>query len=89
LKAPDGKIRERKVTDEEIKKIREELTLLQSADVLVLLGSGLGPRPTRPYRFAPHFARTLSTVNYAFAERLSSHNPILVDFSFEEPKPLH
>jgi len=40
-----------------------------------------------PYRFAPHFAHTLSAVNYAFAERISDHNPILVDLPFEEPKP--
>ncbi len=43
--------------------------------------------PKGPYRFAPHFARTLSAVNYAFAERISDHNPIVVDLPFEEPKP--
>lgn len=43
--------------------------------------------PKGPYRFAPHFARTLSAVNYAFAERISDHNPIMVDLPFEEPKP--
>jgi hypothetical protein len=42
-----------------------------------------------PYRFAPHFARTLSAVNYAFAERISDHNPILVDLPFDEPKSPH
>ncbi len=40
-----------------------------------------------PYRFAPHFARTLSAVNYAFPERLSDHNPVVVDLPFNEPKP--
>ena len=39
-----------------------------------------------PYRFAPHFARTLSAVDYAFAERLSDHSPISVDLPFNEPK---
>ncbi|MFZ0591857.1 MAG: endonuclease/exonuclease/phosphatase family protein [Bryobacteraceae bacterium] len=40
-----------------------------------------------PYRFAPYFPHTLSAVNYAFAERLSDHNPISVDLPFEERKP--
>ncbi len=40
--------------------------------------------PAGPYRFAPHFARTLSAVNYAFAERISDHNPTVVDLPFEE-----
>jgi endonuclease/exonuclease/phosphatase family metal-dependent hydrolase len=40
-----------------------------------------------PYRFAPHFPHTLSSVNYAFAERISDHNPISVDLPFQEPKP--
>jgi hypothetical protein len=40
-----------------------------------------------PYRFAPHYAQTLSAVNYAFAERISDHNPISVDLPFNEPKP--
>jgi endonuclease/exonuclease/phosphatase family metal-dependent hydrolase len=37
------------------------------------------------YRFAPHFARTMESVNYALANRLSDHNPITVDLPFEEP----
>jgi endonuclease/exonuclease/phosphatase family metal-dependent hydrolase len=37
------------------------------------------------YRFAPHFARTMASVNYALATRLSDHNPITVDLPFEEP----
>jgi len=41
-----------------------------------------------PYRFAPHFARTLGSVNYALATRLSDHNPISVDLPFEEPARL-
>ena len=42
-----------------------------------------------PYRFAPHFAQTLSAVNYAFAERLSDHDPISVDLPFNEPNLSH
>jgi hypothetical protein len=38
-----------------------------------------------PYRFAPHFARTLTVVNYAFPDRISDHNPISVDLPFQEP----
>ena len=41
-----------------------------------------------PYRFAPHFARTMGEVNYSLAERLSDHNPISVDLPFEEPGEL-
>jgi endonuclease/exonuclease/phosphatase family metal-dependent hydrolase len=37
------------------------------------------------YRFAPHFARTLASVNYALPTRLSDHNPISVDLPFGEP----
>ena len=40
------------------------------------------------YRFAPHFARTLASVNYALATRLSDHDPISVDLPFEEPARL-
>jgi len=39
----------------------------------------------QPYRFAPHFARTLGSVNYALDVRLSDHNPISVDLPFAEP----
>jgi endonuclease/exonuclease/phosphatase family metal-dependent hydrolase len=38
-----------------------------------------------PFRFAPHFARTLDSINYALPIRLSDHNPISVDLPFEEP----
>jgi hypothetical protein len=40
---------------------------------------------TQPYRFAPHFARTLGSINYALDTRLSDHNPISVDLPFAEP----
>jgi len=40
------------------------------------------------YRFAPHFARTMESVNYALATRLSDHNPISVDLPFGEPARL-
>lgn len=38
------------------------------------------------YRFAPHFGRTLKALNYSFPDRLSDHNPMLVDLPFGEPK---
>jgi endonuclease/exonuclease/phosphatase family metal-dependent hydrolase len=40
-----------------------------------------------PYRFAPHFARTMEDLNYALAEPLSDHSPISVDLPFREPGP--
>jgi hypothetical protein len=41
-----------------------------------------------PYRFAPHFARSVASVNYALPVRLSDHDPISVDLPFEEPARL-
>lgn len=41
--------------------------------------------PNGPLRFAPHFARTLQTLNHAFPERISDHNPIVVDLPLGEP----
>ena len=39
-----------------------------------------------PYRFAPHFARTLKGINLALPDRpLSDHNPMTVDLPFGEP----
>ena len=39
-----------------------------------------------PYRFAPHFARTLEEMNDGLRERISDHHPSVVDIPFEEPK---
>jgi hypothetical protein len=36
------------------------------------------------YRFAPRFARTLGSINYALPTRLSDHDPISVDLPFGE-----
>lgn len=33
----------------------------------------------QPYNFAPRFGRTLKTLNYALKERISDHNPMIVD----------
>ena len=33
----------------------------------------------QPYRFAPQFGRTLKTLNYSLKDRISDHNPIIVD----------
>lgn len=38
-----------------------------------------------PLRFAPHFARTIQTLNHAIPERISDHNPIVVDLPLGEP----
>jgi endonuclease/exonuclease/phosphatase family metal-dependent hydrolase len=43
--------------------------------------------PDGPYRFAPHFARTMRKVNYALGRPLSDHNPMTVDLPFGEPRP--
>ncbi|MFN2511669.1 MAG: endonuclease/exonuclease/phosphatase family protein [Pyrinomonadaceae bacterium] len=47
---------------------------------------------TEPYdreqshRFAPHFGRTLKSLNDALADRISDHAPIMVDLPLDEPK---
>lgn len=39
-----------------------------------------------PYRFSPHFARTLEELNDGLKERISDHHPNVVDLPFEEPE---
>jgi len=41
-----------------------------------------------PYRFAPHFARTMEQTNYALPDPLSDHHPVSVDLPFGEPNSL-
>lgn len=47
---------------------------------------------TEPYakeqahRFAPHFGRTLKSLNDAFKDRISDHSPIMVDLPLAEPQ---
>lgn len=38
------------------------------------------------YQFAPHFARTLSSLNNCMPQPLSDHSPITVDLPFHEPQ---
>jgi len=33
----------------------------------------------QPYRFAPQFGKTLKTLNYSLKDRISDHNPMIVD----------
>jgi hypothetical protein len=33
----------------------------------------------QPFNFAPQFGRTLKTLNYALKDRISDHNPLIVD----------
>ena len=40
----------------------------------------------QPYRFAPHFGRTLTDLNRSSEDRISDHNPVLVDLPFQEPR---
>ena len=34
------------------------------------------------YLFAPQFGRTLKALNYSLKDRISDHNPLIVDLSF-------
>ena len=42
------------------------------------------PSSEGSFRFSPHFPRTMKDLNYSYAERLSDHNPMLVDLPFAE-----
>ncbi len=39
-----------------------------------------------PYRFAPHFARSMSDLNNCLPEPMSDHSPMTVDLPFHEPE---
>jgi endonuclease/exonuclease/phosphatase family metal-dependent hydrolase len=41
-----------------------------------------------PYRFAPHFARTMSDLNNCLPEPIADHSPMTVDLPFHEPTGL-
>lgn len=41
-----------------------------------------------PHRFAPHFGRTLKSLNDALPDRISDHSPIMVDLPLNEPRPV-
>ncbi|HLM56175.1 MAG TPA: endonuclease/exonuclease/phosphatase family protein [Pyrinomonadaceae bacterium] len=40
-----------------------------------------------PYRFAPHFGRTLKAINEVVEGRVSDHRPMLVDLPLTDPPP--
>lgn len=40
----------------------------------------------QPYRFAPHFGRTLVSLNYSLSDRISDHSPMTVDLPLAEPR---
>lgn len=40
----------------------------------------------QPHRFAPHFGRTLKSLNDALKDRISDHSPIMADLPLAEPR---
>ena len=40
----------------------------------------------QPHLFAPHFGRTLKSLNYSIEHRISDHSPIIVDLPLQEPR---
>lgn len=42
----------------------------------------------QPHRFAPHFGRTLKSLNDALTARISDHSPVMVDLPLGEPRPV-
>jgi exonuclease III len=40
----------------------------------------------QPHLFAPHFGRTLKSLNYSIEHRISDHSPITVDLPLREPR---
>lgn len=56
-------------------------------DWVLVKGYAKSPRGlNEPYKMAPHFARTLETLNYSLGRRLSDHSPITVDLPIAEPE---
>jgi endonuclease/exonuclease/phosphatase family metal-dependent hydrolase len=43
------------------------------------------PHDDEPYRFAPHFGRTLKAINEVVEGRVSDHRPMLVDLPLTDP----
>ena len=41
----------------------------------------------QPHRFAPHFGRTLKSLNDALEDRISDHAPMMIDLPLNEPQP--
>lgn len=41
----------------------------------------------QPFRFAPQFGRTLKNLNYSLKDRISDHNPLIVDLPLAQAKP--
>ena len=39
----------------------------------------------QPYVFAPHFGRTLKELNHSIEDRISDHDPLIVDLPLSEP----
>jgi endonuclease/exonuclease/phosphatase family metal-dependent hydrolase len=39
---------------------------------------------SQSYLFAPHFGRTLKTLNYSLKDRISDHNPLIVDLPLQQ-----
>ena len=39
----------------------------------------------QPYAFAPHFGRTLKALNHSIEDRISDHDPLIVDLPLREP----
>jgi endonuclease/exonuclease/phosphatase family metal-dependent hydrolase len=40
----------------------------------------------QPYVFAPHFGRTLKELNHSIEDRISDHDPLVVDLPLNEPE---
>ena len=38
-----------------------------------------------PHRFAPHFGRTLKSLNFSIEDRISDHSPLIIDLPLNEP----
>jgi endonuclease/exonuclease/phosphatase family metal-dependent hydrolase len=54
--------------------------------IFVRAGSLSDPHDAKqPYRFAPHFGRTLKELNQSIPDRISDHSPITVDLPLGEP----
>ncbi|HEX2271506.1 MAG TPA: endonuclease/exonuclease/phosphatase family protein, partial [Pyrinomonadaceae bacterium] len=61
--------------------LRGKITIALKLDWIFVKPLGLTDPNDRdqPFQFAPQFGRTLKTLNYSLKDRISDHNPLIVD----------
>ncbi len=68
--------------------LKGKITIELKLDWIFVKPAGLTDPHDReqPFRFAPQFGRTLKNLNYSVKDRISDHNPLIVDLPLAETK---